>query len=169
MNLTALSSLKRELSSFASSRYFKIETSVASFFDQTRILHLLKNNFLQKIAREFLDEISALEIKNLTDLAGENEDNDDDDHLIFPNEFKLSPEIFKEKFWKMIRDKQLMIRSAGSALDWKLENKNPPPQKLTYSHNALQGRDQELKKGGSLNALQGHNRDTEKGGEDKYQ
>ena len=72
----------------------------------------------------------------------------------------------------MIRDQQLKIRSAGSALDWDLgENKNrqPPPQKSTYSHNALQGCDQEPKKGGSLNALQGHNRDTEKGGEGKSQ
>ena len=37
LNLTSLSSLKRELGSFSSSKYFKIETDVDNFFDQTRI------------------------------------------------------------------------------------------------------------------------------------
>ena len=49
----------------------------------------------------------------------------------------------------MVRDRELMIRSVGEALDWDLDkkarplppqNKTAPFQKVTYAHNEIQVR-----------------------------
>ena len=64
-NLHLLSSLKREISSFSESTYFKIDLTIESFFDHARILNLLENNFTHRLSGDFFDEITKIEIENL--------------------------------------------------------------------------------------------------------
>ena len=124
-NLYSLTSLNREIQNFQTSRYFKTETEVREFFDSTRILSILKDNFLPRIAAEFLDSISDKEIIAQTKLTDEN----DGEALITPGDFRLPVADFKREFWKMVGYTTLKLRNKAAALDWDILRKkaNPPP------------------------------------------
>ena len=124
-NLYSLTSLNREIQGFQTSKYFRTETEVREFFDSSRILTILRDNFLPRIAADFLDSVSDKEIIAQTKLTDEN----DGETLITPAAFRLPVADFKKEFWTMVQYQTLKLRNKAAALDWDiLRNKgNPPP------------------------------------------